>query len=170
MHLFKSSLSNDTFSLNTVCKCFSIELRTDDTTTITDPLYFWIFHDQLEQDFALQSQAPLRLKVLAKGIGGPICWSSIKASLFVKIVLGQLRFLRDWTNNNGSYLKVHDTSWANARVNLHSQVYFGSKKVFDEKKFHFKKNWGTKKIDFIQIALTCLDQSWLDLTCPTCPD
>ena len=50
------------------------------------------------------------------------------------------------------------TSWANARVKLHSQVHFGSKKM-----------WTCHYLicpDLTFADLTCPDLTCLDLTCP----
>ena len=41
--------------------------------------------------------------------------------------------------DNGKREKRSDTSWANTRIKLHSQVHFGSKKKFDQKSVGSKK-------------------------------
>ena len=45
----------------------------------------------------------------------------------------------------GTQKKQKKTSWANARVKLHSQVHFQSKKILGPKKFLFQKYFRSKK-------------------------
>ena len=60
---------------------------------------------------------------------------------------------------------MKETSWANARVKLHSQVHFESKKILGP-----KKCW-VKKISFQKNFGSCHNLTCPDLTCPvlTCP-
>ena len=53
----------------------------------------------------------------------------------------------DWVKRFGLrkvtiYTILNLTSWANARVKLHSQVHFGSKNILGQKKFEFQKILG----------------------------
>ena len=61
--------------------------------------------------------------------------------------------------------KTTRTSWANARVKLHSQVHFGSKRFLAQKILGPKICW----LDLFYLItpnLTWFDLSQLDLTCP----
>ena len=90
-----------------------------------------------------------------------------------------IRYLKNTHKHN--HIK-QGTSWANARVKLHSQVHFESKKILGQKECWVKKSFNSKKIvgpvlklprpDLTCLDLICPDLTYPDLTCPdlTCPD
>ena len=49
------------------------------------------------------------------------------------------------------FMRIWKTSWANARVKLHSQVHFGSKKILSWQKGQVPKNFSLKKIGSKQV-------------------
>ena len=51
-------------------------------------------------------------------------------------------------------LKLIETSWANARVKLHSRVHFKSKKIKGPKKFWVKKVMDPKTLSQKNILIT----------------
>ena len=61
-------------------------------------------------------------------------------------------------------LKIYETSWANARVKLQSQLHFEFKKILGPKKCRVLNSLNSKK--FLGSVITWLVLTWLVLTWP----